>query len=357
MEDIVIIGGGIAGLSAAASVSPFARVTVLEAESQTGYHSSGRSAAAFLPDYGSPAVREMNYASYAPLAAIPDVLSPRSLMLVGKAGQEDQFRSEAADLHLETLSLDEARSIVPILNPDTCAHVALRDGVHDIDTDLLMQHFIRLARMNDTDIVRNARVDTISHYGKRWVITAGDRTWQADTVINAAGAWVDRVAAMAGIPPIGFRPLRRSMARIALPDRYDATRWPFIESVGEQWYAKPDAGALLVSPAEEDLVEPHDAWADDMVLAEGLARYEEMVTEPVARMISNWAGLRTQSPDRSLVIGRDPAVPSFFWLGGQGGYGFLTCCAASSLTAALLAGFPPELAPASVAALAPDRFR
>jgi glycine/D-amino acid oxidase-like deaminating enzyme len=125
---------------------------------------------------------------------------------------------------------------------------------------------------------------------------------------------------------------------------------------GEAWYAKPDAGALIVSPAEEDPQVPHDAWADDMVLAEGLARYEEMVTEPVTRLISNWAGLRTFSPDRVLVIGRDAHDPAFFWLAGQGGYGFQTCPAASRLAADLIGGRPTALSTGLVAALDPGRF-
>jgi len=146
------------------------------------------------------------------------------------------------------------------------------------------------------------------------------------------------------------------MARIPAPGGHDLSRWPMLHGAGETWYAKPDAGALIVSPSEEDPMEPHDAWADDMVLAEGLARYEEMVTEPVTRIISNWAGLRTFSPDRSLVIGRDPREPSFVWIGGQGGYGFQTSAAASQLAADLIAGRAPALEANMVAALSPARF-
>ena len=161
---------------------------------------------------------------------------------------------------------------------------------------------------------------------------------------------------MAGVRPLGFTPLRRSMARIPAPGGHDVSRWPMIFGAGETWYAKPDAGALIVSPAEEHAMEPHDAWADDMVLAEGLARYEEMVTEPVTRLLANWAGLRTFAPDRVLVIGRDTACPDFFWLAGQGGYGFQTSPAASRLAADLIAGRTPEVASPLVSALSPARF-
>ncbi len=161
---------------------------------------------------------------------------------------------------------------------------------------------------------------------------------------------------MAGVRPLGFTPYRRSMARIPAPGGHDVSKWPMMFGPGEDWYAKPDAGALIVSPAEEDLMEPHDAWADDMVLAEGLARYEAMVTEPVTRVMSNWAGLRTFAPDRVLVIGRDLREPSFFWLAGQGGYGFQSSAGASQLAADLILGRTPEIAASLVAALDPARF-
>jgi D-arginine dehydrogenase len=146
------------------------------------------------------------------------------------------------------------------------------------------------------------------------------------------------------------------MARIPAPGGHDVSGWPMMFGCGETWYAKPDAGALIVSPAEEHPMAPHDAWADDMVLAEGLARYEEMVTEPVTRMLSNWAGLRTFSPDRVLVIGRDPREPAFFWLAGQGGYGFQSSPAASQLAADLLLERAPAAPKDLIAALSPARF-
>jgi glycine/D-amino acid oxidase-like deaminating enzyme len=167
---------------------------------------------------------------------------------------------------------------------------------------------------------------------------------------------VDQIAAMAGVRSPGFQPYRRSMARIPAPAGLDVSGWPMMFGPGETWYAKPDAGCVIVSPAEEHPMPPQDAWADDMVLAEGLARYEAVVTEPVTRMIGNWAGLRTFSPDRVLVIGPDPVVPGFFWQAGQGGYGFQSAPGAARLGADLIAGRVPDLDPATVAALSPERF-
>ena len=201
------------------------------------------------------------------------------------------------------------------------------------------------------------KVETITRVGGKWQVTTAAGTYQAAHLVNAAGAWVDWIAALAGIAPIGICPLRRSMARLPAPGGHDVRLWPMLMGVGETWYAKPDAGKLLVSPADADPVEPHDAYADDMVLAEGLARYEAMVTTPVTRVESNWAGLRSFAPDKTLVLGPDLAEPSFIWCAAQGGYGFQTAPAASQLVADLVGGSQLELDPATVAALSPARFR
>ena len=356
MSDFIIIGGGIAGISAAARLSALGSVTVLEAEGALAHHASGRSAALYEPRYGAPAVVELSLASEAYFRAAEHVLSPRGLMSVAKADQRAAFDAEVRDFQLEEVSVDAARAVVPVLNPEVVAFAAVADHAWDIDTDLLLQGFAREAKGRGAQIVTGARASAIRRGGEGWQVVTPQGEFTGRVLVNAAGAWVDQVAVMAGVRPLGFRPLRRSMARIPAPGGHDIARWPMIFGAGEAWYAKPDAGALIVSPAEEDPQEPHDAWADDMVLAEGLARYEEMVTEPVSRLISNWAGLRTFSPDRVLVIGRDSQVPDFFWLAGQGGYGFQTCPAASQLAADLIGGRASGLSEALVAALDPARF-
>lgn len=356
MTDFLIIGGGIAGISAAARLSELGSVTVLEAESALAHHASGRSAALYEPRYGAPAVVELSLASEDHFRNAEHVLSPRGLMIVAKADQKDIFDAEMRDMQMTRCTLHEARAIVPILNPNSVAMVAYADHAWDIDTDLLLQGFAREAKSRGAQIVTRARVTAIAKGAEGWTVTTTAGEFTGKLLINAAGAWVDEVAAMAGVQPLGFTPNRRSMARIPAPGDHDISRWPMLFGAGETFYAKPDAGALIVSPAEEDPQSPHDAWADDMVLAEGLARYEEMVTEPVTRLISNWAGLRTFSPDRVLVIGRDPRQPDFFWLAGQGGYGFQTCPAASRLVADLIGGRATGLSPGLVAALDPARF-
>lgn len=357
IKDFLIIGGGIAGISAAARLAPHGSVTVLEGEAALAHHASGRSAALYEPRYGLPPVVELSLASEAYFKAAENVLAPRGIMIVARANERATFDRDTDGMNLTRISPDDAKSMVPILNTDVVALAAHANHAWDIDTDLLLQGFARTARNHGADIVTDARVTAIARSSAGWHIatTSGDHT--AKTLINAAGAWVDHIAKMAGISPLGFTPLRRSMARIPAPGGQDVSNWPMMFGAGETWYAKPDAGALIVSPAEEHLMQPHDAWADDMVLAEGLARYEAMVTEPVTRLLSNWAGLRTFSPDRVLVIGADAADPSFFWLAGQGGYGFQSSPAASQLAADLITGANPDAPGSLIAALSPRRFQ
>ncbi|WP_400085994.1 NAD(P)/FAD-dependent oxidoreductase [Yoonia sp. R78084] len=355
MIDFLVIGGGIAGVSAAARLSELGSVTLLEGEDALAYHASGRSAALFEQNYGKPSTVALNKASHA-FHKAADVLSPRGLMLIGDADTAAAFAADQKAMHLDSITVAEAKAMIPILDDRVVDRAAYDTAASDIDTDKLVQTFARMARKNGATISTKARVASISRNATGWTVDAGTETFEARHLVNAAGAWVDEIAVMAGITPLGFTPLRRSMARIPAPGGHDVSGWPMIFGPGENWYAKPDAGALIVSPAEEDPVTPHDAYADDMVLAEGVARYEANVTEPVTRLLSSWAGLRTFSRDRTLVLGRDSGDPSFIWCAGQGGYGMQSAPAASQLLYDLIAGAPSELPKDTVAALSPQRF-
>ncbi|PCD76156.1 NAD(P)/FAD-dependent oxidoreductase [Pseudothioclava arenosa] len=354
-HDFLIIGGGIAGISAAARLAPLGSVLLLEAETNLAYHASARSAALYEPRYGNPAVVALSLASDAEFQA-SGTLSPRGLMIVDAPDQQARFEAHAEAFELTPLSIPEAQALFPILNPETVGFAAHAPHAWDIDTDLLIQTYLREARAHGAEIRSGAPVTQITRQPQRWEVIAGGEAHQARIVFNAAGAWADPIAELAGIAPKGVQPLRRSMARLPAPGGRDTSHWPMVIGGNEDWYCKPDAGALIVSPAEEDLTEPHDAWADDMVLAEGLARYEEMVTEPVTRLLASWAGLRSFAPDRAPLLGPDPADPTFYWIAGQGGYGFQTCPAASALIADLVAGRPGDLPPETRHAVAPSRF-
>lgn len=356
MIDFLVIGGGIAGLSAAARLSEHGAVTVLEMEDALGYHASGRSAALFEPNYGLPSVVALSLASAEyHQHANGGYLSPRGLMLVARSDQQSLFEADVAELALSEIALQDAFARVPILNSDTVAFAAHSDNAQDIDTDRLLQDFAKVVRANGGQVLTKSKVSAISREG-HWRVTAGE-IFEARNIVNAAGPWVDEIAAMAGVAPIGITPCRRSMARLPAPGDHDLSAWPMMMGVGETWYAKPDAGKLLVSPAEADPVAPHDAYADDMVLAEGLARYEEMVNTPVTRLETNWAGLRSFAPDKTLVLGPDPEIPEFIWCAAQGGYGFQTAPAASQLVADLVTGAQPTIDADVVTQLRPERLR
>lgn len=353
----LVIGGGIAGISAAARLSADLQVTVLEQEPALGYHATGRSAALFEATYGKPTTVALNRAGAA-FFHDGGYLSPRGLMLIAGAENDPEiFAQDAANMEMTPISVTEARGIVPILDPEGVTHAAYHDAAWDIDTDRLVQDFAKIVRSNGGTVEVSQTVTAITRTNTGWQVSTDTATFDADRVVNAAGPWADRIAAIAGARLLGLQPLRRSMARLSAPGGHDVSGWPMLLGTGETWYAKPDAGALLVSPAEEDPAEPMDAWPEDMVLAEGLARYQGFVTEEVTRPIATWAGLRTFAPDRNLVLGPDPDLPGFVWSAGQGGYGFQTAPAASQLVADLTLGRPPQLPDETVAALSPARFR
>jgi D-arginine dehydrogenase len=355
--DFLVIGGGIAGQSAAARLSPYGSVVLLEAEDALGYHASGRSAALFEANYGLDSTVALNLASEGyHRTHNGGYLTPRGLLVVAKTEDEALFKTDLDDLKLTQIGLDEAHAKIPILNPETVAFAAFHDAALDIDTDRLMQDFVKVLRTNNGQVLTRHAVTGIRRIGTNWEVKAGSETFEARIIVNAAGAWADQIAILAEIAPIGLIPHRRSMARLPAPGGLDVREWPSVMGAGETWYAKPDAGKWLVSPADADPTTPHDAFADDMVLAEGLARYEEMVTEPVTRVETNWAGLRTFAPDKALVLGPDPDHPSFVWCAGQGGYGFQTAPAASQLIADLVIGNASELDAQTIATLSPSRL-
>jgi D-arginine dehydrogenase len=356
--DFLIVGAGIAGLSVAAELSALGHVVVLEGEDAPGFHASGRSAALFDGNYGAAPVKALSEASLPELQAKEGLLSARGIMFVAGAYQAVEFAGLVSDHQLQVLNFDEAAKRMPLLKRGAVAFAGYTGQAWDIDTDLMLQGYARTLRAAGGRVECRQQVSAIARLADGWrITTAAGVDYHARNIVNAAGAWADQVAALAGVDPVGITPLRRSMARIPAPGGLDVRNWPMLVAADMSFYCKPDAGSLIVSPADEDQVAPHDAWADDMVLAEGLARYEAMVTEPVTRVESSWAGLRSFAPDQVLVLGPSHQDASFIWAAGQGGYGFQTAPAAARLVVDLLTGRAPELAPEMVQALSAKRFR
>ncbi|WP_421706928.1 NAD(P)/FAD-dependent oxidoreductase [Algihabitans sp.] len=373
--DIVVIGGGMAGASAAAEIlaaEPSLRVLLLEGEARPGYHTTGRSAACFIQNYGNASIRQFNRASRPIFEAHPlaveveeapaSLLSPRGILQLDDGTQAAAFDDLMAEGDgVEALDEASVHALVPALRPGSFTRAAYEADAMDIDVDRLHQIYLRFLKQAGGTLVCNARVTALRRADEVWHLETTAGAFAAPLIVNAAGAWADQVAQQAGLPPVGLQPLRRSAALLAPRDGWDVARWPLTGDLGERWYMRPDAGRMMVSPADADLVEPQDAWPDDLVLAEGLDRFARVFDYEVTRLEASWAGLRTFAPDKSLVIGFDPAGEGFFWLAGQGGYGIQTAPAAARLTAALVLGkaLPPELAAQTfeTEGVSPARFR
>lgn len=341
--DVLVIGGGVAGVSLAAELSSDLRVTLLEAEDALGYHASGRSAAVFVPNYGDAAIRALSREARAHFDS-PDpefwptpLLRRRGMIRVatreGVAAHHAQIDGAPG---VETISPEDAARRFPILRADRFAAASWEEDVHDIDADALLQGYARQARARGAAIERGARVVALEREDGLWEARdAAGRLWRAPLVANAAGAWGDEVARLAGVGPTGLAPKRRSVAVLPLPATLaDVAPVPFCVTFPMRWYAKAEAGRLLVSPGDEAPAAPHDAYADDMNLAEGLARFEEDCAVEVKRLEASWAGLRTFTPSGAPLVGWDEAAPGFFWFVGQGGFGVQTAPALAKRGAA-----------------------
>jgi D-arginine dehydrogenase len=345
--DIIVIGAGIAGASAAAELAADVRVVLLEMEPQPGYHASGRSAAYFAAAYGKPVVQSITLASESfflrPPPGFTDVplFRPRDCIWFGRPDQAP--RLEAMQRQLARLEfLDEAavRARVPVMRPGYL-HGGLRDPEGgDLDVEALLQGYLRLFRQRGGQIQVNHRVTALVPSARGWAATAGNSTFTAPVVVNAAGGWAEQVGEMAGLAPLGIQPLRRTALTIDAPAGVDIGDWPEMVDIDEAFYFKPDAGAIMISPADETPTPPVDAQAEELDVAIGVDRFEQATVVDVRRVRAAWAGLRTFAPDRVFVCGFDPRADGFFWLAGQGGYGVQSSPAMAALTRHQVTGAP-----------------
>ena len=341
--DILIIGGGMAGVSAGALLAAERRVVVIERETALGYHATGRSAAAFIAGYGNRSIRKLTRASRSFYDALPPgfserpVLTPRGLMMIAGRDGEDALRREVADgSGLTPIDPAEAIGVVPRLRADWITAAALDPTAMDMDVDAILTGFRRMLLANGGTISCGVAVRSIERTEAAWRCETSDGAFEAPVVINAAGAWADQLAGLAGLDPLGLEPKKRTVAIVRPPEGVSVTTWPLVVEARETFYFRPEAGRLLVSPADESDVEPHDAAADELDIALGIHHFQEAVDFPVRRVEHSWAGLRTFAPDRTTIAGFDPDADGFFWLAGQGGYGIQTAPAMATLARSLI---------------------
>ncbi len=343
---LVIVGGGIAGLSCAARASADFDVTVLEAEMQPGYHSSGRSAAVYIEAFMNEVVHALSLESTKHFLA-------HGAKPVGDVTVADEAHSAELDAFYRTwhelcpdlkeLDRDEVLERVPILRPEK-VHRAMEDpNALSLDTHRLMEGYRRELGEGGGRILNNAPVRRLERSSGGWAIHYGsDGEVTADIVVDAAGAWGDELAALAGVRPLGLQPMRRTALLLDL--ERDVSMWPLVHRVEGGLYFKPEAGLLMVSLADENPSAPCDAQPDELDIAMMVDRFQELTTVEVRRLNRTWAGLRTFLPDRLPAVGYDPEVDDFFWLVGQGGSGIQTAPALGRVAADLLAGRPSRFA-------------
>jgi D-arginine dehydrogenase len=365
--DYIVIGGGIAGASLAAELAGGgATVIVLEMESQPGYHATGRSAAMYEPAEGNAVIRGLTRASRDFFARPPaglveaPLLAPRGVLMIGYPGDEAGI-ALLKEYGFEDSDAAFALSKVPFLRLERSIAVLWDGRAQDIDVDALHAGRLRIVRRTGGAVVTDAAVARGTWREGLWTVETKAGAFSAPVIVNAGGAWGDEVARACGVRTVGLQPKRRSAAIIAGPENARVQDWPEISPVDISFYCKPTGGKLMLSSAEEDPMEPHDAWADDMRLAEAVEKLEAMCDINVQRLERTWGGLRTFAPDGLPVVGYDPEEEGFFWLTGQGGYGIQTSPALSRAAASLVKGdaIPADIAAEGVTAgqMSPARFR
>jgi D-arginine dehydrogenase len=369
--DFIVIGGGMAGASAGYFLAGAGRVLVLEMESQPGYHTTGRSAALYSEVYGNAVIRGLTSGSRGFYTDPPDgfcehpLLTPRGAMFVGRADQLDTLATIAAE---GSALVDSVRLIdgaetcarVPALRPDYVAGGIVEPDAMDMDVNAIHTGFLRGLRAKGGELRCDAAVRELSRQGEHWLVDTAQGVISGGVIVNAAGAWADRIAALAGATAVGLVPKRRTVIQFDPPDGFDSEAWPLVVDADEEFYFKPDAGKLIASPADETPMAPCDVQPEELDIAVCIDRIGKAAALPVPRVDHSWAGLRSFVADKTTVVGPDPKIDGLIWCAGQGGYGIQTAPSMGRITAALATGqeVPDDLADFGVtaAALSPARF-
>ena len=344
--DVAVIGGGIAGTSVAAELSKDRRVLLLEMESQPGYHTTGRSAAVYAAVYGPSPIRALTRASRAFFASPSTsqfntaLFRPRPIMMIARQEQAfalDQTIAEVGVMTpVERINESAIRKLNPLVKTGYASAAMLDMSGEDIDVAALHQGYLRQFRDFGGDLRCNATVLGLTHTGRDWQINTGVGEFTVDTIVNAAGAWAEHIGGLAQAESIGLIPKRRTAAIVAAPIELapdTLASLPITIDIEENFYLKPDAGRLLISPADETPSPACDAQPEDMDIALCVERIEEAFDLQVHRIESKWAGLRSFVADKCPVVGYSTTAPAFFWLAGQGGYGIQTAPALARLAA------------------------
>ncbi|ALR13656.1 FAD-dependent oxidoreductase [Mycobacteroides saopaulense] len=368
--DVIVVGGGMSGASIAYEIAQHRTVALLERESTLAFHTTGRSAATFIENYGNPVIRMLTAASRdfftdphdgfdAPLAtSLP-------LLIIADEAHADSLRelhgqARQQGCHTELVEGVVAEEINPYLRPGYTQLATVDLTPMELDVHGLHQGYVRGLRRRGGTIVKSAGIVSGTRRQGRWVLhDASRRAFQATTVVNAAGAWCDELAHVMGAHPVGIQPLRRTAFMVSAPPDSSAGSLPMTLDAADDFYFKPDGAQFLCSPADETPQPPGDPRPDELEMARAIGMINEATTLGIRNVNSAWAGLRSFTADRTPVVGEDPDLEGFFWYAAQGGYGIQMAPALARAGAALATGgpMPSDLAARGLAAamLAPDR--
>ena len=368
--DFIVIGGGIAGASAAYELQARGSALLLEREKLPGHHTTGRSAAFLVESYGQRVVKLLTKGGRGFLESPPDgfapypILKPCASLWIAREDQVERLAAQtqealAAGVALRQLSGEQAVALCPVIREDYVAAAVIEPGGQSIDVAGLLEGYLRGFRARGGEVVTNAEVTGLSQAGGAWEVSCTAGRHSAGVVVNAAGAWAEQVAALAGADPIGLRPLRRTAITFAPPAGVDVRGWPCVIDADEDFYLKPEGVGLLASPCDETPSQPCDASPEEIDIALAADRVMRATRLEVRHIDRSWAGLRSFVADRAPVIGMSPSLPGFFWLAGQGGFGIMTSSSAACAAAALIADdtLPDDLKALGLTRemLAPDR--
>ncbi len=343
-QRILVVGAGIAGASVAAHLAPHAHVTLLEQEAHAGYHTTGRSAALFSCNYGPSVIRALSRASgsffqdpKSRFIASP-LLKPRGLVFIARKDQQEAIEAARQELgsSVNMLAKKQALDLLPLLREEYLHTALYEEGSSDIDVDALLQHYLKTFKANEGELHFDSAVTGIEKTNSGWKLETRTANFTADIIINAAGAWADKVAQLAGVTSVGLVPKRRTALLVSPPDGVVVDHWPMAVDIDENFYMKPDAGKLLMSPADETPSSPCDSQPEDLDVAICVDRVQTAFDLQVRRIDHKWAGLRSFVADKCPVVGYDEKADGFFWLAGQGGYGIQSAPALSRLAASLV---------------------
>ncbi len=368
--DIIIVGGGIVGISAAYFISQHASVIVVEQETAIGTHSSARTAGQFTVGIYAETMRKLAQASRSFLAKPPvgfadyPLLSPRGCLTVGRNEEKarlDKVYGFLSDVEANAryVNREEALNLFPVLKPDDVEMGVFEEDAMDIDVDLLLQSYAKGAKKNGTQILTGEPVKSIKRTSGKWSVDIAGDTISAPVILNASGAWSDEVSKLAGMAPIGLTPRRRTAFTFNAPDNRDVSAWPHVSNVNYKWYLHPEKHSFMGSPCDAVPTPPGNVYPDDLDVAQGIFNIEQDTTLKIKRPTGTWAGLRSYVADKNPVLGTRKNAEGFYWLAGHGGCGVLTSPALGKAAAALLTNreLPEELKALgiTVSALSPDR--